>query len=41
MRECTKWMWGKEFQAEEIASAKTLRRVVGGEVTQVKGRGSL
>ena len=33
-------VWRRRFQAEGRASAKTLRRVVGGEVTEIKGRGT-
>lgn len=33
-------VWRRSFQAEGRASAKTLRRVVGGEVTEIKGRGT-
>ena len=33
-------VWRRRFQAEEKASANTPRRVVGGEVTEIKGRGT-
>ena len=33
-------VWRRRFQAEGRASAKTLRRVVAGEVTEIKGRGT-
>ena len=33
-------MWGEGFQAEGTASAKTLRRVMGGEVLEIMGRGA-
>lgn len=33
-------VWRRSFQAEGRARTKILRRVVGGEVTEMKGRGT-